>query len=119
MRTLMPFGWSRDLAGREDGDVFAAMQHEMNRWFNEFGGTQTARLTNGELTLRVDVAETDNAVEVTAELPGLDEKDIEVVLYNDVLTIRGEKKAEKDEKKKDYRLVERTYGTFSRSLRLP
>lgn len=119
MRSLTPFGWSKNLLGREDNDVFATMQHEVNRLFNEFGAMPSARLTNGEISPRVDVAETENALEVTAELPGLDEKDVEVVLYNDFLTIRGEKKAEKEEKKKDYHLVERTYGSFARSLRLP
>ena len=68
---------------------------------------------------RVDVAETDNAIEITAELPGLDEKDIEVALADDILTIKGEKKAEKEERKKGYYMSERRYGSFRRSFRLP
>ncbi len=67
----------------------------------------------------MEVTETDTAIEVTAELPGLDEKDVEISVADDVLTIRGEKKVEKDEKKNNYRLVERSYGLFERSIVLP
>jgi HSP20 family protein len=75
----------------------------------------------------VDFAEADKGYEVTAELPGMDEKDIEVKFADGVLTIRGEKqdekeekkKDEKEEKKKDYYLHERSYGSFHRALQLP
>ena len=67
----------------------------------------------------VDIAEKDNAYEVTAELPGLDEKDIEVKLSNGNLTIKGEKQEEKEEKKKDYYLHERHFGSFERCFRVP
>jgi HSP20 family protein len=68
---------------------------------------------------RIDVAETDSAIEITAELPGIDEKEVDVVLRDDVLTIKGEKKSEREEKKKDYHLVERSFGSFARTIRLP
>jgi HSP20 family protein len=69
----------------------------------------------------VDVAETDKEIRVCAELPGVDEKDIEVSLDGDLLTLRGEKKfeQEKGDEKTNYHLVERGYGRFQRSLRLP
>ena len=67
----------------------------------------------------VDIAETDKAYEITAELPGMDEKNIEVKFADGVLTIRGEKKDEKEEKKKDYYLSERSYGSFQRSFQVP
>ena len=67
----------------------------------------------------VDIIEKDNAYEVTVELPGLDEKNIEVKLVNGSLTIKGEKKEEKEEKKKDYYLHERHFGSFERSFRIP
>lgn len=67
----------------------------------------------------VDVAETDKEYRVSAELPGMEEKDIEVTVADDVLTIRGEKRQEMDEKKKGYRLSERRYGMFQRSFGLP
>ena len=70
-------------------------------------------------TPAVDIAETDKSYEITAELPGMDEKDIEVKLSNGTLTIKGEKHEEKEEKKKDYYLSERRYGSFQRSFTVP
>ncbi|HJQ58063.1 MAG TPA: Hsp20/alpha crystallin family protein, partial [Vineibacter sp.] len=67
----------------------------------------------------VDVAENDKAYEVTVELPGMDDKDIEVKLANGMLIIKGEKKEEKEEKQKDYYLSERRYGSFQRSFEVP
>jgi len=71
------------------------------------------------MTPDVDVAETDREIVVTAELPGLDEKDLQVTLAGDVLTIKGEKKAESKRQKGGAHYVERQFGAFSRSLRLP
>ena len=67
----------------------------------------------------VDVVEKDGAFEVVAELPGMDEKDIEVKLANGTLTIKGEKQEEKEEKKKDYYLRERRFGAFQRAFTVP
>ncbi len=67
----------------------------------------------------VDFTETDGAFEVTAELPGMDESNIEVKLADNMMTIKGEKKEEKEEKQKDYHLSERRYGSFQRSFRVP
>jgi len=67
----------------------------------------------------VDVTDTEKTYEVTAELPGMDEKNVEVKFANGVLTIKGEKKEEKEEKKKDYHLSERRYGAFQRSFTVP
>lgn len=67
----------------------------------------------------VEMAEKDGLYEITAELPGLDEKNVEVKLANGVLTIKGEKSEEKQEEKKDYHLSERRYGSFQRSFRVP
>ena len=67
----------------------------------------------------VDVAEKDKEYEVTAELPGIDEKNVEVKVANGVLTIKGEKNEQKEEKKKDYYYSERRYGSFQRSFQLP
>ena len=67
----------------------------------------------------VDVAESEKAYEITAELPGMDEKNIEVKLVNGNLTIKGEKQEEKEEKKKDYYLSERRFGSFERSFGVP
>ncbi|TIO80260.1 MAG: Hsp20/alpha crystallin family protein [Mesorhizobium sp.] len=67
----------------------------------------------------MDLVEKANAYEITAELPGIDEKNIEIKLANNVLTIKGEKNEEKEEKEKDYYLSERRYGSFQRSFQLP
>ena len=67
----------------------------------------------------VDFTDTEKAYEVTAELPGIDEKDIEVNVANGILSIKGEKQEEKEEKKKDYYLSERNFGLFGRSLQVP
>lgn len=78
------------------------------RWGMDFGPTP-----------KMDVVESDGAYELTAELPGMDEKDIEVVMRDRVLMLKGEKKEEREEKKEDYRLCERRYGTFERAFTLP
>lgn len=67
----------------------------------------------------VDVVESEKAYEVTAELPGMDEKNVEVNVVNGNLTIKGEKQEEKEEKKKDYYLHERSFGSFERSFEIP
>ena len=67
----------------------------------------------------VDVSETADKIVVKAEIPGIDSKDIDISLSGDVLTIKGEKKSEREEKEENYHLVERSYGSFTRSLRLP
>ena len=67
----------------------------------------------------VDIAESEKAYEITAELPGMDDKNIEVKVANGSLTIKGEKQEEKEEKKKDYYLHERHFGSFERSFEMP
>jgi HSP20 family protein len=111
---------------------FESLRREIDRLFEDFDGgfwhAPARRLFEyppfgrSELSITtpaVDVAETDKEYEVTAELPGMDEKDIEVKVSNDVLVIRGEKHAEHEEKKKDYYFSERRYGSFERSFGLP
>jgi hypothetical protein len=70
---------------------------------------------------KIDVAESKDAIEVTAELLGVDEKDVDISLADDVLTIRGDKKTEREEQDKDknWHVVERSYGSFSRAIPLP
>lgn len=68
---------------------------------------------------RLDVSETDDALEVVADLPGLEKKDISISLEDDLLTIKGERKEEKEKKGKQFHTIERRSGTFYRALRLP
>ena len=75
--------------------------------------------TNGKMMPRMDVSETEKEIEITADLPGVDESDVEIKLSNDMLTIKGEKKSEVEKSEKDFHLVERSYGLFERTTRLP
>ena len=108
---------SRDL-----WEPFGSLRRDMERVFEDFSrdfGWAPPALAGAAMAPRLDVSETETEVKVEAELPGVDEKDIEVTLSNGRLLITGEKKQEKEEKKKDYHLVERSYGSFARSLTLP
>ncbi|MDA9440207.1 molecular chaperone Hsp20 [Bradyrhizobium sp. CCBAU 51745] len=110
---------------------FGALRKEVDRLFEDFGesflrqpfrslaGLERAWPAKLTATPAVDVAETDKGYEITAELPGLDEKNIEVNVANGGLTIKGEKKEEKEEKNKDYYVSERRYGAFERYFALP
>jgi HSP20 family protein len=74
---------------------------------------------SGTFMPQVDVADTDKEIKVSVELPGLDDKDVEVSLTKETLTIKGEKKEEKEEKGKDYYRSERSFGSFTRTIPLP
>ena len=111
-------------------DPFSAMRREMDRVFGRFFGEQplaslpsaATSLTSGRanwLVPDIDVAETKDAVVLTAELPGLEEKDIDLVVADGLLTIKGEKKYEYDDEKENVHIMERRYGSFERSIRLP
>jgi HSP20 family protein len=119
LRSLIPVGRDRGVARREHADPFTALQREIDYLFNDFTRGWPAVGRMPELTPSMDVAETDKEIEITAELPGLEEKDVQVNVADNVLTIKGEKKAEKEEQDKNYRLFERSYGSFSRTIELP
>jgi HSP20 family protein len=107
--------------GRGD-DPFGSLFREVQKTFEDFSQRSPfARFSSDTLSPKIDIAESKGAVDVTAELPGVDEKDLDVTLANGVLTIRGEKKTERDEQDKDknWHLVERSYGSFSRAIPLP
>lgn len=111
-----------DLFGRRTTFApFASLQREIDRVFDDFG-RDFGSITwpgDGARSLKLNVAETDKEIEVTADVPGMEPKDISVELREGVLTIKGEKKAEKEDKGKDYHLVERSYGMFERAVMLP
>jgi HSP20 family protein len=121
MKSMIPVGSERGLS-RSLSNPFTALQQEIDRLFDGFsrGFTSFPNLpTTRELLPSMDVSETDKEIEITTELPGLEEKDIQLNVADDVLTVRGEKKNEREESKKDYHLVERSYGSFVRSVQLP
>ncbi|MGY3530022.1 MULTISPECIES: Hsp20/alpha crystallin family protein [Bradyrhizobium] len=115
---VIPVGTERALARRET-NPFTFLQQEIDRLFDGFGRNFPAFTASQAMMPRMDVSETDKTVEISAELPGLEAKDIQLNLADNTLTIRGEKKSEREEKDKDYHLVERSFGAFSRSVALP
>jgi len=114
-------------------DIWQSFRNEMQRFFDQFwnrGFPSLPRAFDMEPPWRgvpslgiaspaVDLAEDDKTYRITAELPGMTEKDIDVNLSGDTLTIKGEKREEKEEKAKNYYLSERHYGSFQRSFVLP
>ena len=119
LRSLIPVSRDRNVA-RQD-NPFLSLQREIDRLFDDFttGFPSFSKGVGADLLPSMDVTETDKEIEITAELPGLEEKDVQINVADNVLTIRGEKKAEKEEKDKNYRLLERSYGSFLRTLELP
>jgi len=97
------------------------MRREMDRLFDRFSEAWPFRglAETGRWMPSVDVSETDKELVVRAELPGMDPKDIDISLSGNVLTIKGERKHDREEKKENFHLVERSSGSFSRTLRLP
>lgn len=126
IKDLIP--WARkDEAGDTKGsdqNPLVALQREMNQVFenfmNRFGkGLGQLDWPWGNSEAKSDVVQTDGAVEVSIELPGMDMKDIEVTVTDDMLTVKGEKKIERQEEKKGYYLSERSYGAIYRTIPLP
>jgi HSP20 family protein len=117
LNSLIPVGSQRGLT-RSASNPLSALQQEIDRLFDGFSRS-FAGFPSPELMPSMDLSETDKEIEITAELPGLEEKDIQLNIADNVLTIRGEKKNEREETKKDYHLVERSYGSFTRSVQLP
>ncbi len=114
-------------------DVWQSFRHEMDRVFDRFSGgfnlpwrqmfkTGPSAGDEGFFAFSapaVDVSEDDKAYRITAELPGLDEKNIDVLVSGDMLTLKGEKHHEKEEKDKNRYMSERVYGSFQRSFTMP
>jgi len=118
----LPTLWSE---GKEYRDPFSYMQRQMDDLFEDLTGASRLSKANrtGMLTPRMDVSETDKELRITAELPGVEQKDIAVTLTGDVLTITGEKRGESESKSGDkepmYHRVERSYGSFQRTMTVP
>ncbi len=115
---LVRWNPSRELASFPS-DIFN-IQQEINRMFdNFFRGWKEEDTSLSTWAPAVDIAEQNDAYVVKVELPGVNKDDVKVTLENNVLTIRGEKKLEKEIKKEDYHRIERSYGSFNRSFTLP
>src|SRR5919109_2456045 len=100
---------------------FSTLQNQMNRLFQESFGREGREesLTTTSFAPAVDVYEDEHNVTLKIEVPGIDEKDIDVRVENNTLTVHGERKFEKEEKEENYRRIERQYGSFTRSFTLP
>src|SRR5580692_9368842 len=98
---------------------FSTLQDRMNRLFRDSNSEgRDESLTTSNFAPAVDVYEDEHNVTLKIEVPGIDEKDIDVRIENNVLTVDGERKFEKEEKEENYRRVERQYGSFTRSFTL-
>lgn len=103
----------------------ARLREEMDQLFERFWrdpfGVRFGEIfpSASGLGVRMNLAESENEVTVTAELPGVDPKDVEISVSDNLLTIRGEKKQEKEDKRRNYHYIERSYGSFHRSIQLP
>ena len=99
---------------------FSTVQDRLNRLFREsYGEGREEALTTSTFAPLVDVYEDEHNITLKIEVPGIDEKDIDVQIENNTLTVHGERKFEKEEKEENYRRVERQYGSFTRSFALP
>jgi HSP20 family protein len=123
MRDLIPWGRGRDVAARrgEEFNPFLTLHREMNRLFEDaFRGFDLATSSSDRFLdhamgwPKIEVSESDKDVKITAELPGLDEKDVKIELANGVLAIKGEKKTDTEDK--DRLFSERYYGRFERRI---
>jgi HSP20 family protein len=110
MFDVIPFRRNRDLFGALSSDW-------VDRFFEEL--TPFLRGDGGGWQPSFDISETDEHIHVKADLPGIDVKDLDISIDNNVLTVRGEKKHEKEEKAENYHRVERCYGSFCRAFTLP
>src|SRR5512140_3921421 len=113
---LVPW-WKRE-KGLAEPSPFAALQKEMNELLENFmGGRMEAGME--EFLPKVDMTESETEVNVSAEVPGMEEKDLDISIGEGVLTIKGEKKHEKEEKAEGSYRLERSYGSFRRDVALP
>jgi HSP20 family protein len=103
-------------------DPFREIEDMVDRYTKAVGWPRQASqevMTTGDWTPRVDIAETEKEFVIKAEIPEVKKEDVKVTVDNGVLTIRGERKQEKEEKGKKYHRIERYYGSFTRSFTLP
>ena len=111
-------------------DIWQSFRSEMDRLFDRFGFPSLRRVFDIEPAWRsassfsfsvpaIDMSEDEKAYKISAELPGIDAKDIDVSVSGDMLVLKGEKRQEKEEKDKNYHFSERAYGSFQRAFDLP
>jgi HSP20 family protein len=114
----------KNMLKRSNAHPLVGLHRDINQLFEDFFGDEWPLLHEPELkkamlSPKFDVIENDKSIEITAELAGVNEKDLDVSIDGNVLTVKGEKKEEVKENKKDYHLSERRYGSFLRTFPLP
>lgn len=120
-RRLLPSLFGISPLSRTGPDPFLTLRREMDRLFDDAFRGFPAPGEGGGTTMApsLDISETDGEIRICAELPGIGRDDMDIELSDDLLTISGEKKVERDEKRENFHVVERSHGRFSRSVRLP
>ena len=98
---------------------FGSLEGQVNRLFREFNRGTDELLTGGTFVPPADIYEDEHSITLKLEVPGMEEKDIDIRLENNTLTVRGERKFEKEEKEENFHRIERSYGSFARSFTLP
>jgi HSP20 family protein len=113
---LSPFGFRS-----QRGDPFQLLRREMEQLFDNVGGNAGEASADGGniLAPRMDISEDDQSFKIVAEMPGARPEDVEVMVEDDLLTIRAERTQERETNRRNYHLVERSMGVFQRSMRLP
>ncbi len=123
LRSLLPGAFTSSLfspANNGTTDPFSNLRQEVDRVFESFGkAVPSLNWSNGVIAPKINLVRKDKIMEVTAELPGVDIKDVELLVDEDVLTIKGEKKSEKEDKTIERQVYECSYGSFARSIQLP
>ena len=125
VNNLIPFGRKRqDVARTSDEHPILSLRRDIDRLFDAFWSDMQVPFVGfdgflGKSLPSTDIEENEKTLEVSMELPGLEEKDVEVTLREGELVVRGEKKAESEKKKKGYYLSERSFGSFYRAIPLP
>lgn len=131
LKSLIPWGQKNTVPAHNgtDKEPFMHFRNEVDRLFDNFFDGLNGFGSNGMMSTRngtssmmmpaIDVEDGEKQMVITAEVPGVDEKDLDVTLVGDVLTIHGEKKHDHEEKDGERHYVERRYGSFSRTVRLP
>jgi len=122
LKDIINFGDKSVPVKRDEVDPFALLRRRMDDMFEGFlhgFDLRPFESRSGVFSPSIDVVENDKDIRISAELPGMEEKDIDVSLSRDSLTIKGEKREEKEDKGKGYYRMERSYGSFSRTLPLP
>lgn len=117
--TQVPVKQGASVPSRPVFSVFSSLQREIDRLFEDFTPTFATGRGLADVKAQMDLAETPEGLELTVELPGLEEKDVAVSVSDGLLTVSGEKRFESEKKDKNYHFVERSYGSFSRSIDLP